>query len=169
MLEGRISWQGIVLDWPESRVEARREISSCHKASAFESGGASRLFYNEPARSARSSSVRESACCRSSMERSVITKAYLRTLRKTGNLHGRRATRSSAKSQLVQALLIKRCDLPLWGSSVNSERWPMRFASILTRLMPLVSVHWLKIATRCIHNPCKINALIPLPAGATLI
>src|ERR1700719_2747977 len=34
--------------------------------------------------------------------------------------------------------------------------------------MPLVSVHCLKIATRCIHNPCKINGLIPLPAGATL-
>jgi hypothetical protein len=35
--------------------------------------------------------------------------------------------------------------------------------------MPLLSVQWPKIATRCFDNPCKINALIPLHAGATLI
>jgi hypothetical protein len=70
------SFQGIALAFPESNAAARREISSCHRASASGSGEASRLFKSEAARSARSSSVRDSACWRSLTERSVIAKVY---------------------------------------------------------------------------------------------
>lgn len=106
--------RGIALAFPESNAAARREISSCHRASASGSGEASRLFKSEAARSARSSSVRDSACWRSSTERSVIDKVYA----------------SRAKNPTLDGMCLETRHHPENGNSSLNPLNPFSFSSV---------------------------------------